>query len=164
MSEVVKELSDNPITDETPIPSPHAPQENITPFIPQQPQGQPQSLGGGGYAPSNAFFAPQGLGRGLPPAPGAQSGFGASGFFQPGAAQGISNAVPPSGYMQSMPGLGRGLAPTPQSGAVNAGSHPSFFQPSATGYPNISGHGAGYETNQQPAPRSGYGYNGQNRF
>ena len=108
--------------------------------MPQQPQGQPQSFGGGGYAPSNAFFAPQGLGRGLPPAPGAQSGFAGSVFFQP-SMQGTSNAAVPSGYMQSIPGLGRGLPPTP--GAVNAGSHPSFFQPSATGYPNTSSHGAG---------------------
>jgi serine/threonine protein kinase len=138
MSEVVKELSDNPITDETPIASPHAPQENIMPFMPQQPQSQPQSLGGG-YAPSHAFFAPQGLGRGLPPAPGVPSGFGASGFFQPGM-QGTSNAAIPSGYMQSMPGLGRGLPPTPQFGTVSPNSQPSFFQPSQSGY----GYGAGY--------------------
>jgi serine/threonine protein kinase len=174
MSEVVKELSDNPITDETPIASPHAPQENIMPFMPQQPQSQPQSLGGGGYAPSHAFFAPQGLGRGLPPAPGGQSGFAGSGFFQPGM-QGTSNAAAPSGYMQSMPGLGRGLAPTPQFGTVNPNSQPSFFQPSASGYgagyaPAFGGSGRGLPlVPGQPSsassaalsrPPSGYGYSG----
>jgi serine/threonine protein kinase/ankyrin repeat protein len=172
ISEVVRELSDNPITDETPIASPYAPRENIMPFMPQQPQGQPQSFGGGGYAPSNAFFAPQG--PGLPPAPGAQSGFGASGFFQPG----MANAVLPSGYMQSMPGLGRGLPPTP--GAVNAGSQPAFFQPSSAsgygyggGYPSFEGSGRGLPPAPgQPSsssssssaavsrPASGYGHSG----